>query len=73
MVLLRNGYMSQLLFKQAESIRWLRVANKYLENQYEIKDSWGEGQIHKKDSYDEKFLTEFDFIYEIIKQTLIKE
>tara|TARA_R110002012_G_scaffold83586_1_gene210242 strand:- start:29 stop:184 length:156 start_codon:yes stop_codon:yes gene_type:complete len=51
----------------------LRVANKYLENQYEIKDSWGEGQIHKKDSYDEKFLTEFDFIYEIIKQTLIKE
>jgi hypothetical protein len=52
---------------------WLRVANKYLENQYEIKDSWGEGQIHKKASYDEEFLAEFDFIHQEIKQTLIKE
>ena len=73
MVLPRKGYMSQLLFKQKQSMYWLRVANKYLENQYEIKDSWGQGQIHKKTSYDEEFLAEFDFIHQVIKQTLIKE
>lgn len=72
MVLLHYVYMSQLLFKQAESINWLRGANKYLENQYYIKNSCGEGQIHKKNNYDEGFLVEFDFIHEIIKQTLIK-
>ncbi len=71
MVLPRKGYVSQLLFKQKESINWLRVANKYLENQYDVKDSWGTGQIHKKDDYDEGFMKEFDYIADTIKTTPI--
>ena len=71
MVLLRKGYVSQLLFKQAESINWLRGANKYLENQYNVKDSWGVGQICKKDSFDESFMKEFDYIVDTLKTTAI--
>ncbi len=71
MVLLRKGYVSQLLFKQAESINWLRGANKYLENQYDVKDSWGVGQICKKDSFDESFMKEFDYIVDTLKTTPI--
>jgi|TARA_Y100001936_G_scaffold95299_1_gene93702 outer membrane protease len=60
--------MSQLIQTTRENVAWLGLANKYLENQYEIKDSWGTGQIHKKESYDEDFMKEFDIITQIIKQ-----
>tara|TARA_R110002020_G_scaffold181290_1_gene376067 strand:+ start:2261 stop:2470 length:210 start_codon:yes stop_codon:yes gene_type:complete len=60
--------MSQLIQTIKENIAWLGLANKYLEHQYDVKDSWGTGQIEKKQNYDEGFLKEFDIITQIIGQ-----
>lgn len=38
------------------------MANKYLENQYDIVKNWGNFELTKKESYDEAFAKEFDFI-----------
>ena len=58
--------MSQILEAQTEfmpeNIQWLGLGNKYLENQYDSVDNWGEkGLVDKVDS-DKKFLTEYDFV-----------
>ena len=58
--------MSQILEVQTEfmpeNIQWLGLGNKYLENQYDSVDNWGEkGLVDKVDS-DKKFLTEYDFV-----------
>jgi hypothetical protein len=45
-----------------ENIQWLGQGNKYLENQYDAVDNWGEkGLVDKVDS-DKKFLTEYNFV-----------
>jgi len=58
--------MSQILQAQTEfmpeNIKWLGLGNKYLENQYDFVDDWGEkGLVDKVDS-DKKFLTEYNFV-----------
>jgi len=58
--------MSQILQVQTEfmpeNIKWLGLGNKYLENQYDSVDNWGDkGLVDKVDS-DKKFLTEYDFV-----------
>ena len=58
--------MSQILQAQTEfmpeNIKWLGLGNKYLENQYDSVDNWGEkGLVDKVDS-DKKFLTEYNFV-----------
>ena len=58
--------MSQILEAQTEfmpeNIQWLGLGNKYLENQYDSVDNWGEkGLVDKVDS-DKKFLTEYNFV-----------
>ena len=58
--------MSQILEVQTEfmpeNIQWLGLGNKYLENQYDSVDNWGEkGLVDKVDS-DKKFLTEYNFV-----------
>ena len=58
--------MSQILQTQTEfmpeNIKWLGLGNKYLENQYDSVDDWGEkGLVDKVDS-DKKFLTEYNFV-----------
>ena len=58
--------MSQILQAQTEfmpeNIKWLGLGNKYLENQYDSVDDWGEkGLVDKVDS-DKKFLTEYNFV-----------
>ena len=58
--------MSQILQAQTEfmpeNIKWLGLGNKYLENQYDTVDDWGEkGLVDKVDS-DKKFLTEYNFV-----------
>jgi len=58
--------MSQILEAQTEfmpeNIQWLGLGNKYLENQYDSVDNWGDkGLVDKVDS-DKKFLTEYDFV-----------
>ena len=58
--------MSQILQTEfmPENIRWLGQGNKYLENQYDAVDNWGEkGLVDKVDS-DKKFLTEYNFVLE---------
>ena len=51
-----------LVLQTKMNIEWLRMANKYLENQYNHKNNWGVIEIVKKDSFDEAFSKEFDFI-----------
>jgi len=56
--------MSQILQTEfmPENIQWLGQGNKYLENQYDAVDNWGEkGLVDKVDS-DKKFLTEYNFV-----------
>ena len=56
--------MSQILQTEfmPENIQWLGLGNKYLENQYDTVDNWGEkGLVDKVDS-DKKFLTEYNFV-----------
>jgi len=58
--------MSQILQAQTEfmpeNIKWLGLGNKYLENQYDTVDNWGEkGLVDKVDS-DKTFLTEYNFV-----------
>jgi hypothetical protein len=58
--------MSQILQVQTEfmpeNIKWLGLGNKYLENQYDTVDNWGEkGLVDKVDS-DKTFLTEYNFV-----------
>ena len=58
--------MSQILQVQTEfmpeNIKWLGLGNKYLENQYDTVDTWGEkGLVDKVDS-DKTFLTEYNFV-----------
>jgi len=58
--------MSQILQAQTEfmpeNIKWLGLGNKYLENQYDAVDNWGEkGLVDKVDS-DKTFLTEYNFV-----------
>ena len=58
--------MSQILQAQTEfmpeNIKWLGLGNKYLENQYDTVDTWGEkGLVDKVDS-DKKFLPEYNFV-----------
>ena len=56
--------MSQILQTEfmPENIQWLGQGNKYLENQYDAVDNWGEkGLVEKVDS-DKKFLTEYNFV-----------
>ena len=58
--------MSQILQVQTEfmpeNIKWLGLGNKYLENQYDAVDNWGEkGLVDKVDS-DKTFLTEYNFV-----------
>lgn len=58
--------MSQILQAQTEfmpeNIKWLGLGNKYLENQYDTVDDWGEkGLVDKVDS-DKTFLTEYNFV-----------
>jgi len=58
--------MSQILQVQTEfmpeNIKWLGLGNKYLENQYDTVDDWGEkGLVDKVDS-DKTFLTEYNFV-----------
>ena len=56
--------MSQILQTEfmPENVQWLGQGNKYLENQYDAVDNWGEkGLVDKVDS-DKKFLTEYNFV-----------
>jgi hypothetical protein len=56
--------MSQILQTEfmPENIQWLGQGNKYLENQYDAVDNWGEkGLVDKVDS-DKTFLTEYNFV-----------
>ena len=56
--------MSQILQTvfMPENIQWLGQGNKYLENQYDAVDNWGEkGLVDKVDS-DKTFLTEYNFV-----------
>ena len=54
--------MSQLIQQAKENITWLRMANKYLERQYEKTDTWGVKGLQKKSTFDEGFMKEFDTI-----------
>tara|TARA_R110000824_G_scaffold70964_1_gene181897 strand:+ start:757 stop:939 length:183 start_codon:yes stop_codon:yes gene_type:complete len=54
--------MSQLIQQTKENITWLRMANKYLERQYEETDTWGVKGLQKKSTFDEGFMKEFDKI-----------
>ena len=54
--------MSQLIQQTKENITWLRMANKYLERQYEKTDTWGVKGLQKKSTFDEGFMKEFDKI-----------
>ncbi len=58
--------MSQILQTQTEfmpeNIEWLGLGNKYLENQYDTVDNWGEKGLVDKADYDKTFLTEYNFI-----------
>jgi hypothetical protein len=44
------------------NIFWLAESNKYIENQYELKNDWGETKLVHKDTYDNNFVNEFDFV-----------
>ena len=59
--------MSQLIQQLKENIAWLRMANKYLERQYEKPDSWGVKGLTKKSTFDEGFMKEFDNITQHLK------
>jgi|TARA_R110002020_G_scaffold67138_2_gene176075 hypothetical protein len=59
--------MSQLIQQLKENIAWLRMANKYLERQYEKTDSWGVKGLTKKSTFDEGFMKEFDNITQHLK------
>tara|TARA_R100000963_G_C4610181_1_gene80888 strand:- start:442 stop:624 length:183 start_codon:yes stop_codon:yes gene_type:complete len=59
--------MSQLIQQLKENITWLRMANKYLERQYEKTDSWGVKGLTKKSTFDEGFMKEFDDITQHLK------
>ncbi|MDB4342135.1 hypothetical protein N9998_00155 [Nitrosopumilus sp.] len=58
--------MSQILKTQTEfmpeNIKWLGLGNKYLENQYDAVDNWGEKGLVDKADYDKTFLTEYNFV-----------
>ena len=58
--------MSQILQTQTEfmpeNIEWLGLGNKYLENQYDTVDNWGEKGLVDKADYDKTFLTEYNFV-----------
>ena len=50
-----------------ENINWLGVANKYIENQWELKKKWGDYEMSEKDSFDKSFISEFNFVVDEIK------
>ena len=56
--------MSQILQTEfmPENIKWLGLGNKYLENQYDAVDNWGEKGLVDKADYDKTFLTEYNFV-----------
>lgn len=61
-----KNFMSQILKTQTEfmpeNIKWLGLGNKYLENQYDAVDNWGEKGLVDKADYDKTFLTEYNFV-----------
>ena len=64
--------MSQLILKPEkqepeENITWLAMANKYIDGQYEQTDSCADKALHKKSTFDEGFMKEYDIITQIIK------
>jgi hypothetical protein len=52
----------QLTHRIPFNIYWLAESNKYIENQYKIQNDWGEPKLVHKDTYDTKFVNEFDFV-----------
>lgn len=54
----------QILAQQ--NITWLGMSNKYIENQWVSKESWGQYEIEPRDNFDQRFIDEFDFV---VKET----
>jgi hypothetical protein len=53
-----------MLVLETSNIKWLGMANKYLENQYTWAKNWGAYEISKNPDYDEAFDKELSFICE---------
>lgn len=72
LVLILTYLMSQILMPQQPqsqqfssttfNMDWLRQGNKYIENQYESKSNWGSNELHRKSTFDNKFINEYSFI-----------
>lgn len=69
LVLILTYLMSQILMPQqpqpssvTSNMDWLRQGNKYIENQYESKSNWGSNELHRKSTFDNKFINEYSFI-----------
>lgn len=50
-----------MLILETNNIRWMSMANKYIENQWKPVKNWNGYELEKKFS-DESFEKEFDFI-----------
>jgi hypothetical protein len=53
---------ASLTFDTIENIVWLGQGNKYIENQWMMKENWGQLEMVEKDNFDQSFINEYSFI-----------
>tara|TARA_B110000438_G_scaffold3908_1_gene3923 strand:+ start:15979 stop:16164 length:186 start_codon:yes stop_codon:yes gene_type:complete len=61
--------MQATLIMQPENVNWLAIANKYIENQWELqKMKWSDQmEMVERKNFDKSFISEFDFLVDKIK------
>lgn len=58
--------------QQQQNMQWLSWADKYVEKQYNREKTWRGLEITRKEDFDDKFYTEYDFICTCLSYTLNK-